>query len=743
MMKNAKSGVAVIIVLGLLALLMVLAVTFSTTMRIERAGAANYATAVAGRQLAWAGLARAIDGINRTISDDMFPSADYLVSGFDAWGTNSGSGVLLLTKQVLDYVPDIMHGYSDIRAEWVPLDNNGQVAYIVLNLSDMLDINHVGGAPRMGGTNANEVSLNQWLSPAQINAIAAAREADPYITLANFRNRHEGLNADYFVTESKFRADASPVSQVDISGTFSDLEERERRNQIIAGLHAMLIDRDPGLAPPPRDRGGALERYTRNLQRITDSIFDYLDRDSPFPRRLDGPNVKTVPLLNEVILRGSPEFVISQDADTNEITVEAFTNVTLTVENWLPRCDMPDVPNFEVHADVAIRLVLVEDGAAEVYRSPAVTNTVELSSSSFRRGRLRRRDETPVENPALNIWVGDFDLYYPFVGSPGFTNLHHYGLSVEIENLAVVEAVSGRPLDSAVDVQFDFTANGSIAADGSYDPIHFSPRSWEAIDPRVNWLQDHWDGDAGRAEHSWGLINHSATNYWHSHTYLRYLPQHRYPAVFASSNNRFYSPLELGNIHALDPDNNNDFSPWYTFRVLNHYDGENIVAPRHRILEHFTVVHTNIARRGLVNLNSMDAGVLRAAFDGVYSYGPGSGSVVSTNETGALVDLLIGHKESQGQFYSSTPEMLDMDWRGTNALANLPDITLNALATYSHGLLGVRQNLFLIVVSASTHTGDVVGVGRRRSAMAIVWRDPVPTAAGLHDHFTCYFRWLD
>jgi len=41
--KDRRSGVAVIIVLGLLSLLMVLGVAFSTTMRVERFGAGNYA----------------------------------------------------------------------------------------------------------------------------------------------------------------------------------------------------------------------------------------------------------------------------------------------------------------------------------------------------------------------------------------------------------------------------------------------------------------------------------------------------------------------------------------------------------------------------------------------------------------------------------------------------------------------------------------------------------------------------
>ena len=121
-LRNRKDGVAVIIVLGLLALLMVLGVAFSVSMRVERTGAANYGNAVRTRQMVWAGLARAIGAINRR-TPDMYPSGDVLVSGASSWGVTNGGGVRLLTGKARDYVPDIFlaDGITDIRSKWLSL----------------------------------------------------------------------------------------------------------------------------------------------------------------------------------------------------------------------------------------------------------------------------------------------------------------------------------------------------------------------------------------------------------------------------------------------------------------------------------------------------------------------------------------------------------------------------------------------------------------------------------------------
>ena len=72
-MKSRRSGVALIVVLGLVAILMIVSVTFTIHMRVERAGAANLRHAAIARQLAKGGLAGALMAIDLNAGDSSVP----------------------------------------------------------------------------------------------------------------------------------------------------------------------------------------------------------------------------------------------------------------------------------------------------------------------------------------------------------------------------------------------------------------------------------------------------------------------------------------------------------------------------------------------------------------------------------------------------------------------------------------------------------------------------------------------
>ena len=64
-LKTRRSGVALIVVLGLVAILMIVSVTFTIHMRVERAGAANLRHSVIARQIVKGGLAAALMAIDK------------------------------------------------------------------------------------------------------------------------------------------------------------------------------------------------------------------------------------------------------------------------------------------------------------------------------------------------------------------------------------------------------------------------------------------------------------------------------------------------------------------------------------------------------------------------------------------------------------------------------------------------------------------------------------------------------
>ena len=72
-LKTRRSGVALIVVLGLVAILMIVSVTFTIHMRVERAGAANLRHSVIARQIVKGGLAAALMAIDKQAGASTVP----------------------------------------------------------------------------------------------------------------------------------------------------------------------------------------------------------------------------------------------------------------------------------------------------------------------------------------------------------------------------------------------------------------------------------------------------------------------------------------------------------------------------------------------------------------------------------------------------------------------------------------------------------------------------------------------
>ena len=76
-----KSGVALILVIGLLALMMVMAVAFAIYMRTERVAAGNFRNDVRVRQLLQVALARALNDVDSNMGNTPYPNWNILSSG--------------------------------------------------------------------------------------------------------------------------------------------------------------------------------------------------------------------------------------------------------------------------------------------------------------------------------------------------------------------------------------------------------------------------------------------------------------------------------------------------------------------------------------------------------------------------------------------------------------------------------------------------------------------------------------
>ena len=90
--KARRSGVALIVVLGLVAILMIVSVTFTIHMRVERAGAANLRHAVIARQV--------VKGHAVPVPLPVVRSPPLHPRDGDPWGPRSGRSKLSITGRI-------------------------------------------------------------------------------------------------------------------------------------------------------------------------------------------------------------------------------------------------------------------------------------------------------------------------------------------------------------------------------------------------------------------------------------------------------------------------------------------------------------------------------------------------------------------------------------------------------------------------------------------------------------------
>ncbi len=728
-MKNSKSGVAVIIVLGLLALLMVLGVSFTVTMRGERAGSANYLASTASRHMVWAGIARGIDAVNQTMDGSMFPPGDYLVSGSGTWNSHPNTGVALLTRQVRGYVPDTLLDFLEdqdepVRASWTSLPGGGRAAYLVLNLSDMLDANHVGGEQRAGGRAVSELMLaTNVLTVAEYADLITSRSSagGSFDNPPAFRSQAPDVPYELFSTFTRYLPDSNRTNLVYVGGDASELEANR------SAIESAMVENFP-----EEGGAGATSISAAQAARIFDQLLEYVSEEE-VPSDLERPNAKPVPMINEVVA----ELVrIGVGGDPGQFAMIFQPHI----DAWYPYIRQSD-SNFVIEGEYSLTVEELPEGISITNQNTFTSGTINQPE----RNGTHHGFYSPTIEPVMVGPEAGATATNTFNISLGFSNV-----VVRLSDGDIVDQVNGT-------FRYEMQWTSTMAS----DDIGWEPETYQVSDPRFNWtlpddinVQSPWQISNPPGEAPGGLTpSIGQTNAWTAFFLAqRELGQpgiQKGSEMHAGGNGYLYSPLEFGHILLLPNSTlSHPANYWRNVRVFDHADN----VRRHRILETFTTNQQfpqiedgeDDAYRGLVNINTVENRILRTLFAEMpYPY-VGANAIESEypERLDAVLSVIQDHMDDQGEF-RSVVELLDLDWRGHPALADLSDLELTALLAYAVELAGVRHNLFLIVSTATAMEGGGNIVRGRRNAMAIVWRDPVPNGDGLHDQFIQYFRWLD
>lgn len=477
---SSTKGVALVIVLGLLAILTILAVAFSSAMLVERLAAWNHANSVRAQALMQTALVKAMSDVRQRMLGGVYPC--FTNSGarkYDAMGSSNGFAVKLtnlLSGEALALISLSLQ--ADAKAAgancyWIPIvesgRTNGRVAYIVVNDSGLIDINYAGGQYRNWSTNLAEIDCGNLFNGAGLSSFTNQRIKDRrYETMTEamalnpgvVRNPHDGFSAFSFdLARDKYfpmstctdivaittlgRPDVKLANKFNInaitnyvgwtnSWDYYAFANDDGPNGFMVNYYEPLVE----ILSTVRSIGGTMVERPKD---VAWNIVNYLD-----PDRI--PSVaKDVKPWNST--EGSEALPL-----INEIVLKPFTNATypsnayeFAVELWYPFAPTTVVPADKMFLWVGVYTNPIASGAVDdfsitncSYVATNYTFTGSISNMSFGgvdflvyTSPANKKIRFPVSVYVTNPTPGYVTNYLP-IGSQTYTNAT--GVVFKVEN---------------------------------------------------------------------------------------------------------------------------------------------------------------------------------------------------------------------------------------------------------------------------------------------------------------------
>ncbi len=801
--NDSRSGVAIIIVLGVLSVLMVLAVAFAVSMRTESAAAGNYADIVKSRALVHTALARALadldqdlgtssngasypahwsqqamdtnmanavhlyigeathllpqgiyeaaaklpsPGLNNGAAENVDdPNASWnpgSLAGFGIQTIGGGEGVVVNNEEKT-LLADINVGsnyrvYDPAVPLWTRIEN-GRVAYLIVNLSGLLDAHYVGGSPRMLGTDVGEIELEALPDLTDEALFITDRDSDFYETLYALDDRNTGLVNSGPANLGVYSVCPAAAAIDDVGGTnIPPVLLTANDPTMVAALETAMR---AGSAAP--EVGGP---WGLAAQQLAMNKLDYEDANSE-PQSLYGPYVEAVPMLNEVWV----EHLVPTTNNLNGGMIQVW------VECAYPFAEDSSL-SFEVNAEVSIV------GAAFAFSPLPGPPPIPIPAQTM--------SPYPIAPVAM------FSMSGPI--PPG-----GLAYTVQIENMRVDIQGGGTTVDQIPSPMMLTVAPSPIVAG---TPV-IGPGK-DVLDPVLNWHQLHWDlstmpspSNPFSYTNTKNAANHCTIQFWQANRDACDTDPSLQPTYLHIANAAMQTPGEIGCLYSpggfageagnpggfplllsqISPINTDGqwIGPrlWRTVRLYDHGVCElpaGYLPQWNRLLDYITVEPGEVYY-GRVNPNTEVADVLAAVLNDMpVDPLPGGLSNRLTEADAMLVassiiDQTVDPMESVSDL--GRKDIADAIFQGLAASSmaistNASEIQKEAIFRNCPGLLHTRQNLFLILLAGQTARdpstfGPPFGVPRTdQRAMAVVWRDPVADANGRHPCFVRWFTWL-
>lgn len=750
---HARQGIALVIVLGFLAVLTLMAISFVIHMRTERLTSTAYVNGVQARQLIDVAVARTLAIVDQDLVGNGLnaPNYAYLYPQDFPAGPDyplTGVGIDLWTGEAKRFLPRIpgqpapqTSRFVEIPDPLAPTNTIGRYAFLAFNLTGLLDINEVGTADTRGeGNQAGEIRVapelnpevnagqwtvfkddltNEWRRIETYNEFLAIGRSRGYLNVNAITNALNPRNSFYLFGRSKAERDPDGQQKINLDGVDRTILETDAFN---TNLLAKLID----CGIPDPDNALAM-------------LADFVDPDSlPDAFGVDGYAAEAFPMINELILtnalRKTPAGVNTAYVHRVEVIVEIWNPFTET------KSIKVDMSGLTVNFPNMVPAILIPNNT--VVGSMSSPN---LASITLGPGQFTAMTNTYVSNP------------YVAPAPPGFAGSPPNTMAVVVQLGGRVEVRLEQEGDAVVD-RVDFSALNVplgtflLRMDNAISgPLNVwygdagSTKNLAVDDPRLNYLTPvaaNATAPGWRADNrpSPGAINPRALDAANASGEG---DGSSLPALYVR--NRSFSQSEPGGIAELG------YLPLRTnlaWRTVSLYELNGVATNLHPVLDYFTAVGSDTRRIGTVSLNGLNADALASVFNEA-PINERPGGTVLARITAPLAQTiasdLIGLDKTNANL--SVLGRIQSLW-DNNANPRDTDDLRESNIRNSLGLVTTRQNLFGIVVEAQSlgerppHGGAGPVTGSER-ALLIVWRDPtLNPETGVHDMEVRYFTWL-
>lgn len=758
---NSRSGIALVVVLGMLAIMVLMAVAFSISMRTERLAASAYVDATMARQLMDVAIARVL---TEHIPDSSL-ATEAFYPPWDTYPTGGGGvGEEFLREKGIRYVPGaqwVNARNADIvdPDDWIDiLDPTseerfyGQYVYLVINSSGLLDANVVADSTR-----------NWGVQPGEIHVRPLTQFEEPFLDEINMHP-----DADLSVYRDLWFGRFDSIPELHSLGSWNDsnLQKADGSDlqppfmDLTLAPPALLLNSPPSsyvnhfqvfshypddeyIAPsgpptthPRAEIGGDPATWSdltivNVLTNTPNQPFETEEDATTFlnlmkdyasetlvPTKLDVPSAKRVPMINEVAISNTVQITALGPPDTLTLTVHLF------VETWFPFEYAPNIGDMDFHVEVEgisvpILLARLADGnpvdlsavEAEMQLIAPPTSTQPISP---------RHDGMGAENDyrvTEFVYQGSIPVNCDYPDDPNCaTGIELVGVEVAINGAIRVLLV--RP-DGSVDpvdlvqnwpaAAFRDSEDVDLTAGPGGPPATIGIVAYSAFDPRLNWdpQEDMTSPVEGRSDTQW---DKEPATLGDQNAFTIGFQSDEFGIMHAALT-EFRNVGELSYLlYSGDP--TDPFQPWQTTRIVSppgaSYTPD--INPA-RVIDRFTVQDA-ASRSGLVNINTPYPSVLQAALyrARVEPWQQTSPGRVSVEQAELIADDIV-------QAVANLPQGA----RNLSDLARLPTVTTETLSTYlnldptennkffaespirnSLGVLGTRDTLYTVFLMTRT-----------------------------------------